>query len=240
VIVIVSSHSSERAAFAALCTSRGWVSLDCESVRAFHRTLRQASPRVVLTRQRLEDGYSDDVIATLGDVGLLPATKVIVLLDATVSSAHEARQVSLGADVVQRDPLRTDVLLEYIAKFRVPSASGGSPQANSQRESFPFLGGVIQSMERTIHYRGRSAPLSPRQVELAEVLASAGGQVVTYPMLYSDILGRKFRGDTSNMRVLLGKLDAAVRRVGLHLRRHVEVIPKTGYRYRPTLPKQAR
>jgi DNA-binding response OmpR family regulator len=240
VIVIVSSHSSERTAFAALCASRGWVSLECESLRALRRTLREAPPRVVLTRQRLDDGYSDDIIATLGGAGLLPATKVIVLLDATVSSAQEARQISLGADVVHRDPVRTDVLLEYIAKFRVCSASGGAPHRNGRRESFSFLGGVIQTMERTVHYRGRTAPLSPREVELAEILASAGGQVVTYPMLYSDILGRKFRGDTSNMRVLLGKLNAAVRRVGLQLRRHVQVIPKTGYRYRPTLPRQVR
>lgn len=230
-IAIVSSHPGERAAFVALCASRAWVAAECDSVRALPRTLRQSPPRVVLTRHRLGDGYSDDVIALLSEARLTPATKVIVLIEAAASSAQEARQITLGADLVQRDPIRTDVLLEYIGKFRhgatTTDGRSGAP------ESFSFLGGVIQSMERTFHYRGRTAALTPRQIELAEILASAPSRVVTYPTLYNDILGRKFRGDTSNMRVLLGKLASTLRPIGLNVRRHVEVIPKTGYRYRP-------
>jgi hypothetical protein len=51
-------------------------------------------------------------------------------------------------------------------------------------------------------------------------------------MLYSEILGRRFAGETSNMRVLLGKLGKTTAKVGLDVRQWVEVIPKLGYRYR--------
>jgi DNA-binding response OmpR family regulator len=239
-IHIVSSHPGERRALVALCASRDWVSVDCDSFHAFQRTLRHTPPRVVVTRQRLDDGYSDDVIAMLADAGLLPGTKVVVLLAASGTSAQEARQVTLGADLVQRDPVRTDVLLEYIARYRSHPVPVERKRASPAADSFPFLGAIVQSVERTIHHRGRTATLTPRQVELVELLAAAAGQVVTYQTLYSEILGRKFRGDTSNMRVLLGKLDAALRPVGLRLRRHVEVIPKTGYRYRPAAVTAAR
>jgi DNA-binding response OmpR family regulator len=239
-IHIVSSHPGERRAFVALCASRDWVSLECDSFHAFRRALRQTPPKVVVTRQRLADGYSDDVIATLADAALLPTTKVVVLLAASGTSAQEARQVTLGADLVHRDPVRTDVLLEYIARYRATPAPVERERAGPAAESFPFLGATVQSMERTIRYRGRSATLTPRQVELIELLVGAPSQVLTYQTLYSEILGRKFRGDTSNMRVLLGKLDATLRPVGLHLRRHVEVIPKTGYRYRPAIATAGR
>jgi DNA-binding winged helix-turn-helix (wHTH) protein len=73
--------------------------------------------------------------------------------------------------------------------------------------------------------------LTPREVLLVEVLAGSKGQIVTYETLYSEVLGRRFRGDTSNMRVLLGKLGSSIRPLGLTLQHHVDVIPKTGYRY---------
>ena len=44
--------------------------------------------------------------------------------------------------------------------------------------------------------------------------------------------GRRFRGDTSNLRVLLGKLTASAVSLGISLQKWVEVIPKLGYRYR--------
>jgi DNA-binding winged helix-turn-helix (wHTH) protein len=69
-------------------------------------------------------------------------------------------------------------------------------------------------------------------VTLVELLAHSGGELLTYECLYSDILGRSFRGDTSNMRVLLGKLTASLQPIGIGVRRWVEVIPKTGYRYK--------
>lgn len=233
-IAIVSSSAPERAALVSLCESRHWASVACDSVRAAERSLRSIRPHVVLTRHRLADGYSDDVMAELNRAGLLTAVKIIVLIESGAYAAQAARQVALGADSVHRDPVRADVLVEYLARYRLAgqsAARSAMPIAASQ--PFQFAGASIQSLDRTLTHGRRGATLTPREVQLAEFLAASRGAVVTYPQLYSEILGTNFRGDTSNMRVLLGKLTTSFRSVGLRLRDFVEVIPKTGYRYQP-------
>lgn len=230
-IAIVSMLERERAAFAALCASRDWPTAECDSVRAFGRLLRRTRLKVVLARHKLGDGFSDDLIAALMAAGSLPGTKAIVLVGAGTPSSVEARQISLGADCVLRDPIRTEVLLEYIAKYsRAPHAErNGAPRPSAQAPR--FAGADFNPADRILQQGTQRAPLTPREVELVELLVAATGEVVTYETLYSEILGRRFRGDTSNMRVLLGKLTASSTVVGIRLREWVEVIPKLGYRY---------
>jgi len=234
VIAIVAPTPRERAAFTALCESRGWTSADCDSLRAFRHLLRTARPAIVLTRHRLGDGYSDDVIFSLSTASLRAATKVIVLIGAGTPSSVEARQVALGADLVQRDPVRTDVLAEYLAKYRGLAKRLRTTPPRAFGASFRFAGATIQPAERRIQHGAAVARLTPREIDLVELLFRAAGSVVTYDTLYTEVLGRRFRGDTANMRVLLRLLDASFRSVGLALRTSVEVIPKGGYRYDPT------
>jgi DNA-binding response OmpR family regulator len=77
-----------------------------------------------------------------------------------------------------------------------------------------------------------------REVELLEILVACPDKVVTYQTLYSEILGRHFRGETANMRVLLGKLTQSFATLGCALRDWIDVIPKGGYRYRSS-PRSA-
>jgi DNA-binding response OmpR family regulator len=232
VIVIVSSLTRERSAFAALCETRGWACTECDSVRAVEKLLGHLRPRVILTRHKLSDGYSDDVIARLSGDGANAATKIIVLLAAEISSAMEARQVALGADCVHRDPVRTDVLAEFLSKYRRAAALPRHAFTPVLAQAFPFADARVHPVDRTFQRGKKTARLTPREVDLCQLLARSHGQVVTYETLYGEILGRKFRGDTSNLRVLLGKLVASARRAGTALRRWLEVIPKLGYRYR--------
>lgn len=234
-IVIVSSNPRERIAFAALCESHGWPCAECDSLRSLRRLVRQARPRAILARQKLGDGYSDDVLALVHSAGMYRAVRTIVLMDADTPSAREARQIALGADLVQRDPVRTDVIGAYLARFRTESSARVPPEPLLGTSRLPFAGATIDVVARTLRHAGRTARLTPRETELVQILHDAGGQVVTYEDLYSEILGRRFRGDTSNMRVLLGKLDASFRSTGATLRRHVAVIPKSGYRYTPPI-----
>lgn len=239
-IAIVSSSAPERGALVSLCESRHWASVACDSVRAAKRLLRTIRPYVVLTRHRLSDGYSDDVVAELNRAGLLPEVKVIVLVESGSYPAQVARQVALGADSVQRDPVRTDVLIEYVARYRLAGQSAARPALRiAVRQKFSFAGAAIHSLDRTLTHGRRCATLSPREVQLAEFLAESRGGIVTYAQLYGEILGVNFPGDTSNMRVLLGKLTTSFRSVGLRLRDFIEVIPKTGYRYRPLGSRQS-
>jgi len=212
------------------------VSAECDSLRAFTRLLQRQRPGVVLTRRRLGDGYSDDVLTALAAAGLMGAVKVVVLIGAGTPAAVEARQVELGADCVQRDPVRPDVLVEYLVKYLRASKRSHRPATPAVSPTFPFAGARVDPIERQLQVGSASGHLTPHEVALVELLVQSEGEVVTYDTLYSEILSRRFRGDTSNMRVLLGKLAQSARGVGVPLREWVDVIPKLGYRYRRPQP----
>lgn len=230
-IAIVSALSRERAALAVLCECRGWATVECDSVRAWRRLLGRRPPKIVLTRHKLGDGYSDDVIAAMDPAGLGPATKIIVLTSADTPAGAEARQVAIGADCVLRDPVRTDVLAAYLTKYYATPPGRTRHPRRVQSKRLRFGGAVFDPTGRTLARGSGSTALTPREVALLEVLLECRGAVASYERLYTDVLGRRFAGDTTNMRVLLGKLAASARNVGIDLRRYVQVIPKTGYRY---------
>ncbi len=223
-------------ALSALCTSRGWANTECDSLRAFRKLLQHLGPRIVLTRRRLGDGFSDDVIYSLAAAGMTASTNIIVLIGAGTPASVEARQVALGADSVQRDPVRPEVLVEYLAKYQAGAPRARRETARIVRDPFPFAGALVDPVERTLRHRKKITHLTPHEVDFIELLIPSEGGVLTYDTLYSELLERRFRGDTSNMRVLLGKLMASARIVGLPLRNWVQVIPKLGYRYRQPVP----
>jgi DNA-binding response OmpR family regulator len=232
VIAIVSGNLREAAALAGLIGAADHAASVCASIRQFKGLLRKVPPAVVLTRARLVDGYSDDVLALLGKSGLLPGTAVIVLATADYTSKQEARQLNLGADCVLKDPLRPDVLMEYAIKFlRAPRKSPTSPASSQQ---FPFAGAIVRPDERQLQLGKKSVRLSPKEIELARLLGEFPGQTVTYEVLYSELFGRPFSGDSANGRVLLGKLASSFQRLRIDLREQVQVIPKLGYRYLPS------
>lgn len=229
-ITIVSPDARERAAFSALCQTRNWNVDTCESVRAFRHRISDATPKVVLTRQKLGDGYSDDVLAALQAASPCEV-KVIVLASASAGSSHEARQLALGADCVLRDPVRPEVLVEYLAKYSARTLSPARPARRVRPKPLQLASAALDPIERRLQHAGRAVQLTPRETALACALIASRGAILHYDELFETILGRRFRGDTSNMRVLLGKLCASAGSIGIPLRQWVQVIPKTGYRY---------
>ena len=203
----------------------------CASLGQFRTQLRKIRPAIVVARARLLDGYSDDLIALLVRTELVPGTRVLVLAGADCTPRQEARQLSLGADCVLKDPLRPEVLLEYIAKFLRPSPT--SAPRPSPAEQILFAGGTIRPDQQRLHCRTRSVHLAPKEIELARLLAESPGKTVTYHFLYGELFHRTFSGDTANLRVLLGKLAASYRKLGLDLRARIRVTPKSGYCYLP-------
>ena len=105
-IAIISPHADERAHLAALCASRQLDNTVCDSLFALKALLRRVSPRVILTRQHLGDGQSEDVISALTSAGPLAPTHIVVLIQADAPAPIEARHIALGADLVQRDPVK--------------------------------------------------------------------------------------------------------------------------------------
>lgn len=226
-ILVASASALERAALTESCRVRGWDADGCESLLKLKRALRRQRIRLVIARHRLADGYTEDIVAALRASGS-PDARLVTLMPADTGALLEARQIALGADCVLRDPVRTEVLLEYVARLRARMTTATpEPAAATQ----PFAGGWLQPDERTLRHGHREVKLTPREAALARRLLQSAGTVVRYEDLFEDVLDRRFDGDTSNMRVLLGKLCVSAQRTGLAARAWVQVIPKLGYRY---------
>jgi DNA-binding response OmpR family regulator len=232
VIIVVSSSPREARALVALVANQPRAVYTCTSIAQFKAQLRKVSPAVVLTRAGLVDGYSDDIIALLTEAGFLPGTKIVVLIEAGCTPRQEARQLALGADCVLRDPLRPEVLLEYTAKFTRAARETRTP-AQLPPDQFTLAGATFLPGQQTLSHRDQSIHVAPMEIELARLLADSPGKTLTYQLLYSELLNRTFSGDSSNLRVLLGKLVASYRKLGLDLRASIKVMPKAGYCYNP-------
>lgn len=229
-ILIVSSLGREAEALAALCAQRAWPSQTCSTVHQFRRVVEKVRPRLVIVRQRLNDGYSDDVLSHLGNTRDPGPARVIVLAPADCSAKEETRHVSLGADHVFRDPVRVEVLMEMAARYRARSASPAS-SSPLPTPCYEFAGVQVFPHEHRLSRAGQEVRTTPRVIALVQILHQAAGQVVPYATLYPELFERRFEGDTSNCRVLLAKADAAFRGLGVNLREHIKVIPKSGYLY---------
>jgi len=228
---VLSSAGRERSALVTLSESAGWVATEAGGLREARRLLARQSPRVILARHQLSDGFADHLLREIG-----PETpgrpRLIILASPGLAAAEEARQISLGADCVLRDPVRSEVLLAYLARYLRRKEQDRSASARAP-SVLAFAGGELRPEDRTLRLRRATRTLTPREAALAEVLAARPGEVVTYETLYGEVLGRRYRGDTSNLRVLLGKLAASCGELGGELRAWVEVIPKAGYRLHP-------
>ncbi len=225
-ILLVDSAEREGSVLAELCAGRGWVTEACATIAAARRRIPRLRPRVAVIRRTLRDGLAEEVLAALTD----SHCRRLVLVPAGTSGAVEARLVALGADCVLREPVRIEVLLAYLERFRHESR----PAARPGPAALGFAGARLDPADRTLRRGAQRTTLAPREAQLAELLARSPAEVVAYEVLYAEILGRPFRGDTGNLRVLLGKLCTAAARAGVNARAWIEVIPKSGYRLRPT------
>jgi len=229
-ILFACSSSRETAALIAVCDHRNWAAYGCTTIREFKSLTERIKPRAIVVRHRLLDGYSDDIFAQLK---LVPATgrpKVIVLMSADRSTQAEARQIALGADCVLHDPVRTDILLEYLARYRLRSERMVS-NTSGPLGSFTVAGVKIYPNEHRIMLGKKNLHIAPQEVALLQILANAPDEVIPYPVLYAELFGRRFIGDTSNCRVLLCKVLASFQRLGVELKANIQVIPKSGYLY---------
>jgi DNA-binding response OmpR family regulator len=235
-ILFLSSSNREAAALAAACDHRSWAAYICTTIREFRPLAEKIQPRAVVVRHRLLDGYSDDVFACLKGKSLAVRPRVIVLMSAERTTQTEARQIALGADCVLHDPVRMEILLEYLARYRVP-AEAPVRHSDGQQVSFPIAGVEVHPHEHRIVRGKQGRHIAPQEVALLRILSNAPNEVVPYPVLYGELFGRRFEGDTANCRVLLCKVLASFKVLGVDLKPFIQVIPKSGYLYSLALAK---
>jgi DNA-binding response OmpR family regulator len=228
VILIAVSSADERSALAALSASRGWITSEHADLHSSRRAMERAAPRVIITRLKLIDGFSDDLLRHVRQGPETRRIRALVLAPASLTPEAEARQVLLGADCVLRDPIRSEVLCAYLERFLTSSRSPASRAHTTGHRLLNFAGATLDPSERMLTFRRKSIRLTPREASLCEALVRNRSQLVSYENLFLDVLDRKFSGDTSNLRVLLAKLAHSFARLGFDLRRWIEVIPKAG------------
>lgn len=229
-ILIVSHSPKEAELLAALCNHRAWPCYHTTTVRRSIPLIEQVCPRAIVVRHRLIDGYSDDLVAHLNSALSSTRPRVIVLMAADRTIQAEARQIGLGADCVLHDPVNLQVLMEYLGRFRGSSVAKLPSTALS---SFRCAGVEVHPLERRISRQAQSVRVAPKEIEFLQILSRTPGVVVPYPVLYADLFGRQFAGESANCRVLLGKTAASFKKLGVDLRTSIQVIPKFGYLYKP-------
>jgi DNA-binding response OmpR family regulator len=234
-ILIVSNSIREASLLATLCEQHSWPCEPCSTISGFIKMAENTSPKAIVLRHRLNDGYSDDVFAWLKKSGRSPATKVVILVPANCSASQEARQVALGADCVLRDPVRLEVLFEYLAKYRNQSSS----LSTGPQMTYLFAGAKVLPHECRLTRATRSVSATPKVMDFLRVLYDSANTVVPYPALYAELFNRKFSGETANSRMLLAKAAATFQGLGIDIRRFITVIPKIGYLYTPLKKQQS-
>jgi DNA-binding response OmpR family regulator len=207
-ILILSNSAREADLLAALCDQRSWPCHACTTISELKKMTVKTVPRAVISRHRLSDGYSDDVFGWLKSPLHSSSARVIVLMQADCTIRQEARQVALGADCVLRDPLRMEVLLEYLDKYRTKTTRTPVRKALTP-SSFEIAGVRVFPDEYRLVRAGKSAEVSPQEIGLLRLLFQSAGRVTSYPVLYCDLFNRRFTGDTANCRVLLAKTAAS-------------------------------
>ena len=229
-ILFVCNSNREAAALTTVCDHRAWAAYSCTTIREFTSLAEKIRPSAIVVRHRLIDGYSDDIFAALRETPLKQRPKVIVLMSADRTAQTEARQIALGADCALHDPVRMEVLLEYLAKYRLPTETPAKHSAGI-RTSFSIAGVEVYPDEHRIARGKQSHHIAPQEVALLRILSMAANEVVPYPVLYGELFGRRFDGDTSNCRVLLCKVLASFQLLGVRLKPFIQVIPKSCYLY---------
>jgi two-component system KDP operon response regulator KdpE len=231
-ILFASNLAREADAFAALFTSREWANQICRSVSDCLRVASVSPPHIVILRHRLADGYSDDVLKFLGDHVPRDGCRVVVLAPANFPTEDECRQLELGADHVFRDPVRVEMLIQLISRYRNRYREDHLKGPNAAA-CYEFCGASVYPAEHRL-VRGRTEiRTTPKIIELVQVLHHNAGRLVSYTVLYDVLFARRFAGETANCRVLLAKADAVFRQLGVSLRAQVQVVPKSGYLYDP-------
>lgn len=231
-ILIASDSTREAVLLSTLCELRNWPCQAISTLNELQTALEKTEPAVVVVRNRLREGYSDDVFVLLKKRPATISPRVVVLMPADSSIRAEARQIALGADCVLRDPVRVEVLFEYLAKYRAAPATSKTREEPSR--SYTIAGAEIFPLEHRIASRTLSVHVAPQEIALLRLFSRSSEKVLTYPTLYEELFGRRFGGDTTNCRVLLVKVVCSFRRLGIDFRKFIQVIPKSGYLYSPT------
>lgn len=143
----------------------------------------------------------------------------VIILTARTSAEDTVRGLERGADDYMPKPFSFD---ELVARVRLRARP---PEADEDgRDGILSVGRCdIDPIERTLTWDGVEIPLSPREFQLAHLLVSRGGKVLTRAEALQEVWGSAAQDNV---------LDVYIRYLRTHLGPHaIETVRGVGYRF---------
>ncbi|MDR2420995.1 MAG: response regulator transcription factor [Oscillospiraceae bacterium] len=164
-----------------------------------------AKPSAVLLEQTLPDGGGHDLCRALRR----HITAPIFMMSARSEEPDRVRAFDLGADDFVAKPLRLEELAARLrAALRRHGARERPDALASAAEPGKLTAGcfVADTGARTVTVSGEKLPLTSKEFDLLLFFMKSPGRVFTKEMLYANVWGSGFAGDTRTVMVYISRL----------------------------------
>ena len=151
----------------------------------------------------------------------------ILMLTARQAEDDRVRGFDLGADDYVTKPFSPRELVGRVRAILRRSASG-APVGPPERLEFPGL--LILPQRRRVEVDGRVVDLTAKEFDLLVALAAAPDRVFTRQMLFSQVWGFDYLGDTRTVDVHIGTLRKKIERNPV-APSYIQTVRGVGYRF---------
>jgi DNA-binding response OmpR family regulator len=161
-----------------------------------------AKPSAVLLEQSLPDGSGLDLCRALRRRTAAP----IFMMSARSEEADRIRAFDLGADDFVAKPLRFEELAARLRAALRRHGASGAPAVAGKSGKLSAGRFVADTGARTVTLSGKKLPLTSKEFDLILFFMKSPGRVFTKEMLYANVWGSDFAGDTRTVMVYISRL----------------------------------
>lgn len=183
----------------------GYQAVGANDARSALALLGQGGMDAVLLDLGLPDRDGLELLGVIRGIADIP----VIVVSARADVQEKVAALDLGAADYVTKPFDGD---ELLARLRAALRKAGAAAQTSDTITYgPIL---IDPARHAVSVRGASVALTPKEFALLQMLAQAGGRILTHSALLEGVWGKAHRDDVEYLRV-------AVR----SLRRKIEVDP---------------
>jgi DNA-binding response OmpR family regulator len=195
----------------------------CESGEAAIQAIQQRSFDLAILDRRIPDVSGDEVLAWIrAHHGRMP----VIVATSLDEEDEVARILNLGADDYLVKPLRR---AEFLARVTAVARRAGIDAGEAAIHEPPY---VVNRRERSVTIAGTPVKLTPRLFDLALLLFSRRGELITRPQIYVQVWGHPETGESRTVDTHISRLRSLLELDGRHGWKLTSVY-QHGYRLEP-------